>query len=191
MRRFSGVLLLAVVGILAACPACVKRTLSIRSDTPGAMVYLDGMEIGRTPLANVPFHFYGTREIALYADGYLVERRTVEIATPWYSRFPIDIFSELIVPWDIHDRRAFYFEMKRDEPIEHLTLMRHAHETREVALVRIDGARQASDYRPPAYVVKDEPKPFFLWGPFVPPPRADPTYPEPLPPLNVKPEEKK
>jgi PEGA domain-containing protein len=191
MNRSRVMLFLVPVLTLAVCSGCLKRTLSVRSDPPGALVYIDGLEVGRTPLANLPFHFYGTREIALYSDGHLTERRAVEIDSPWYASFPLDIFSELIIPWDIRDRRFVFFQLKRDEPVERLTLMRHAHETRGVALNRIDGARRASDFRPRAHVVAHEPKRFFLWGPFLAPPRTDPTFKKPLPPPDLKPEAQK
>ena len=149
--RFTFTILLAVA--LAAGPGCIKRSISVRSDPPGALVYLDGLEVGKTPLDGVRFHFYGRREFALYKDGFLVERRIVEINTPWYSYFPLDIFTELLNPWRIDDHRDFYFAMKRTEPAESATVLRHAHETRTIARARIEGARRKANYKPRAYVV--------------------------------------
>jgi len=172
--RITLTILLAVV--LAAGTGCIKRTISVRSDPPGALVYLDGLEVGKTPLNGVRFHFYGTREFALYKNGYLVERRTVEIDTPWHSYFPLDIFTELLTPWRIDDHRDFYFAMKRTEHPERETVLRHAHETREIARARIESARRESDYKPRAHVVKGAEKPFFLWGWLFTPPRGEPVY---------------
>ncbi len=181
--RFTLTILLAVV--LAAGTGCIKRTISVRSDPPGALVYLDGLEVGKTPVDGVRFNFYGTREFALYRDGYLVERRTVEIDTPWYSYFPLDIFTELLNPWQIDDHRDFYFAMKRTEHPEGATVLRHAHETRKIAVARIEGARREADYKPRTYTVKDAEKPFILWGWLFTPPRGEPVYmgaePEPKP----------
>jgi|GEM_PF-1267868 len=165
-----------VAAALAACPACVKKTIAVRSDPPGALVYLDGLEIGQTPLERVPFYFYGTREIVLHQRGYLSERRVVEIDQPWYSYFPVDLFSELIIPWDIPDRRSYFFAMKRAGLIEDSALMRHAHETREVAKSRIEGARLAAKYKPRAYVIKGEKKKSVFLGLFTSPPRSEPLY---------------
>lgn len=184
------VLLLAAV--LVTCPGCVKKFIGVRSEPPGATVYIDGREVGRTPVDYIPFDFYGTREFALYKGGYLAERRVVEIDTPWYSCFPIDIFSELIIPWDIADRRTYYFALKRAEPVERDALMRHAYQTRDVANARIDGARREANYKPRAYVVKGAEKPFVLWGWLVVPPRGKPIYKEPVEPeeeLEEEPEE--
>lgn len=186
--RFTLTILLAIV--LAAGPGCIKRSISVRSDPPGALVYLDGLEVGKTPLDGVRFDFYGTREFTLHKDGYLAERQTVDINTPWYSYFPLDIFTELLNPWRIDDHRDFYFALKRAEHPETATVLRHAHETREIARARIEGARRKSDYKPRTHVVKDAEKPFILWGWLFVPPRGEPVYmgakPEPKPEEKTK-----
>ncbi len=176
MSKTRLTVLLLVAAALAACPSCVKKSIGIRSDPPGALVYIDGVEVGRTPVDCVPFEFYGTREFALYKKGYLCERRVIEMDTPWYSCFPIDIVSELILPWDIRDSRHYYFELRRTEPIEDAALMQHAHETRETAKTRIEAARRLAEYRPRASVVKDAEKKSIFWGPFTSPPRTEPAY---------------
>lgn len=189
--RFTLTILLAAV--LAAGPGCIKRTISVRSDPPGALVYLDGLEVGKTPVDGIRFNFYGTREFALYRDGYLVERRTVEINTPWYSYFPLDIFTELLNPWPIDDHRDFYFALKRTEPPEGATVLRHAHETRTIARARIEGARRKANYKPRTYVVKDAEKPFILWGWLFVAPRGEPVYmgAKPQPKEKTEPKTKK
>ena len=91
-------------------------------------------------------------------------------------QFKIDIFSELIIPWNIVHRRQYYFELTRTLPIEDAALMRNADATREIARSRIEGARREFAYRPRAYVVKGEGKRSIFWGPFVSPARTEPTY---------------
>lgn len=171
------VFLLFVTAALASCPACVRKTIAVYSDPPGATVYIDGLEVGRTPVDGIPFDFYGTRGIAVLKEGHLCERRTVEIDTPWYSYFPIDIVSELIIPWEIRDDRYYYFVLQRTEAVEDSALIRHAHQTRRIAKARIDGARRAASYRPRAYVVEGAPKQFILFAPFTSPPRTTPARP--------------
>jgi len=160
---------------LAACPACVLKTIGIRSDPPGATVYLDGLEVGQTPVDNITFDFYGTREIVVDKPGYLCERRMVKIAAPWFCVFPIDIVTELLMPWEIYDRRYYYFPMKPAVRMDKATLLRHADETREIAKARIAAARREAQYRPRKYVVEGAEKPsvFFF---FLSPPRSEPTY---------------
>ncbi len=54
---FLCVLCVSVVNLFAA--GCVQRTITITSDPPGALVWLNDREIGRTPL-DVNFVYYGT-----------------------------------------------------------------------------------------------------------------------------------
>lgn len=167
---------LLLVPVLLAGPSCanVKRSIGVRSDPPGAMVYIDGLEVGRTPVDYVPFDFYGTREIALYKDGYLTERRLVKMRMPWYSHFPIDIFSEILLPLHLRDQRQYYFAMTPTLPPPDAMVKRNAEETRDVGLARIESARARSSYKPREYVVESKEKPSVLWGPFFGPPRKPP-----------------
>src|SRR5690606_3614274 len=48
--------------LLSQSLGCVHRRMTIRSDPPGALVLLEGEEIGYTPVS-VDFTYYGTREI--------------------------------------------------------------------------------------------------------------------------------
>ncbi len=48
---------------------CVERTISIDTDPPGALVWLNDREIGRTPVT-VHFVYYGTYDVRLELDGY-------------------------------------------------------------------------------------------------------------------------
>jgi hypothetical protein len=101
--RFVG-LWLAIV-VVALCPGCVRRRLVVRSNPPGAMVYVDNQPIGTTPCAT-SFIYYGTREIRLVKPGF--ETLTVKqpIPAPWYQIPPLDFVSENIVPNEIQDYRT-------------------------------------------------------------------------------------
>lgn len=93
-----------VLTLLAA--GCVKRFIEVRSDPPGARVFLDGLEVGRTEEdrpCRIPFEFYGTREILLRKEGYHSLATLQEIRPPLYERFPLDLFTEHLIPWTIRD----------------------------------------------------------------------------------------
>src|SRR5262245_62187583 len=85
-RRMGVVIALAV---LMFAPGCVRRRLMVRSNPPGAMVYVDNQPIGTTPCAT-SFVYYGTREIKLVKPGF--ETLTVKqpIPAPWYQYPGID-----------------------------------------------------------------------------------------------------
>ncbi|HEV3005301.1 MAG TPA: PEGA domain-containing protein, partial [Pirellulales bacterium] len=82
----------------------VQRRLTIRSNPPGALVYIDKYEIGRTP-CSVSFVYYGKREFKLVKDG--CETLTVDrwIVPPWYQVFGLDFITENLSPIEIRDER--------------------------------------------------------------------------------------
>jgi hypothetical protein len=95
---------------LATSPGCVRRRLMVRSNPPGAMVYVDNQPIGTTPCAT-GFIYYGTREIRLVKPGY--ETLTVKqpIPAPWYQIPPLDFASENLAPNEINDFRTVTYTM--------------------------------------------------------------------------------
>jgi hypothetical protein len=105
-----GLVLLAVVAI-GVLPGCVRRRLMIRSNPPGAMVYVDNQPIGQTPCAT-SFTYYGTREIRLVKPGYETLTINQPIPAPWYQIPPIDFVSENLVPNEILDFRTVTFNLQ-------------------------------------------------------------------------------
>lgn len=104
---------------LLGCTAfsgCVLRTLTIDSEPPGATVYLDNTPVGETPVT-IPFTYYGNRKITLEktdADGKLLcERKIVyeKLSPPVYQIFPLDFFSEIVLPIDIKDEHYFTYQL--------------------------------------------------------------------------------
>jgi PEGA domain len=112
---------LAALLLCAGPTGCVERRLMVRSSPPGALVRVDGYEIGTTPVAT-PFIYYGTREIQLVKDGY--ETMTVKqpIPAPWYQFPPLDFISENLVPGEIRDERVVDYQLvpQRVVPTEQL-----------------------------------------------------------------------
>jgi len=108
---------LVLILLLAACCAasgCVRRTLEIQSDPPGATVWINGDNIGTTP-AKVPFDSYGHIEVLLRLENHQVRREEVRLRAPWYAVFPIDFVTDVLLPVDFHDRKMFGFKL---EPLE-------------------------------------------------------------------------
>lgn len=89
---------------------CLRRRLTLRSDPPGALAYVDGQEIGITPVST-PFTYYGTRKVQLMKDGYETVTQLHKIKTPWYQWPGIDFLAENIYPYEIRDDRELHFAM--------------------------------------------------------------------------------
>jgi hypothetical protein len=89
---------------------CVTRRITVRSNPPGALVYIDKYEIGRTP-CSVEYIYYGTREIKLIKDGFETLTVLQWIPPPFYEIPGIDFVSETVVPFEIRDERTFNYQL--------------------------------------------------------------------------------
>lgn len=104
------IILLPLAALLAIGAGCIERTMRINSEPPGATVYVDGEESGKTPL-DLPFTHYGTREVLLQIDGYASDRDNVELRAPVYAWFPIDFVTDVLCPITIHDVKTFSYSL--------------------------------------------------------------------------------
>jgi len=80
--------IVATILLIPALAGCVEREFYIRSDPPGALVFLDGVPRGSTPL-KIPFEHYGEREVELRLASYAVHHERIGISPPWYQVFPL------------------------------------------------------------------------------------------------------
>jgi len=100
-----------VVVAMLCFTGCVRRRMTIRTDPPGAMVYVDDYEIGTTPVST-NFTYYGTRKIRIVKEGYETLTFLQPIPTPWYEIPPLDFFSENLLPGELRDRRTLYYRLR-------------------------------------------------------------------------------
>jgi hypothetical protein len=100
---------------------CMHRRLTIRSDPPGALVQVDGEEVGHTP-TSIDYTYYGTREITLQLAGYRTLTTQVKLATPWYQVFPLEFVTDNFALTKINDRREVTYPLIQEqlEPREYL-----------------------------------------------------------------------
>jgi hypothetical protein len=101
-------LLLLVMSLTVGCG--VKRTLTVNSNPPGALVYLNGLEVGRTPMTR-DFTWYGTYDVELRKEGYDTLKTRGEVIAPWWQWVPFDFFAEFL-PFRPHDRRELSYVIK-------------------------------------------------------------------------------
>jgi len=104
--------------------------MTIRSNPPGAFVYVDDYPIGVTP-CSTDFTYYGTRQFRLVREGY--ETLTVErkIGAPWYQYYGIDFISENLVPTEIRDERTFDFTLAPQRLITNEQLIANGQQLRQ------------------------------------------------------------
>lgn len=103
-------LLLVLIVICTTQSGCLRRRMTIRTNPPGAVAFVDSQRIGVTPVS-ASFTYYGTRTIQLFKDGF--EPLTVKqrFSVPWYEYPPLDFVVENLWPREIRDERVVDFEM--------------------------------------------------------------------------------
>ncbi len=103
--------LLACVWLMAGC---MHRRVTVISDPPGALLFVDGDEIGQTPVS-FDYTYYGTREFKLVKDGYRTVTELRELRTPWYQVPPLDFVTDNFALTKINDYRTLQFRL---EPVQ-------------------------------------------------------------------------
>ena len=128
--------------------------MMIRTNPPGALVYVDDYEIGTTPISK-DFTYYGKRKIRLVKDGYETLTIMQPVPTPWYQIPPLDFVSENLVPGEIRDRQTFTYPLtpQRVVPTDQLlgraeSLRREMRTTAAVGPVSPPGAFPSSSPMP-------------------------------------------
>ena len=116
--------------IIFSLSGCVERTMYVKSNPAGALVYVNGDEKGRTPYIE-HFDFYGTMEFRLEKEGYEPRRELIKVKPPLYERFPLDFFFEVMIPFKITDRRTFSFDLEKTQGADPDKLLERARELKE------------------------------------------------------------
>ena len=116
VKILRGVLLLAPLAALA--PGCVgvRRELTVVSDPPGALVYLNGDEVGRTPVTR-EFLYYGTMDLQLRKDGYKTLLARPRVWAPLWQIPPLDLLAEA---FPLTDRQKLSYTLNPADTAEEL-----------------------------------------------------------------------
>jgi len=95
---------------------CISRILEIRTDPPGARVFIEGKEIGTSP-AEFTFDHYGERDLLITCATqddetihYAPVREKIDISCPWWGYFPIDFLVD-VLPFTVTDRQEISYTL--------------------------------------------------------------------------------
>jgi hypothetical protein len=92
---------------------CVRRSMHIDSNPPGALVYLNDREVGRTPLQH-DFVWYGTYDVQVRREGYETLSTRQPVIAPWWQWPPFDLLAEL---FPLKDERRYTYKLnERGDP---------------------------------------------------------------------------
>jgi len=100
---------------------CAHHSVNIASQPTGALVYINGVEAGRTPM-KYDFDLYGDFDVILRMEGYETLKTHQNIKTPIHGYPPFDLLSEL---FGVRDQYDWNFDMtpKTQESIDPQTLI--------------------------------------------------------------------
>ena len=125
----TGQIAVAAIVLCVLAGGCVERRVLVRTNPPGAALYVDDHEVGLTPVPFSPI-YYGTRTIRLVKDGY--ETLTVKqyLPPPWYEVPPLDFVSENVVPGKLNDSRTLDFQLRPQTVVPKKELLARAENLR-------------------------------------------------------------
>jgi len=107
--RSCAFLPLAALGAFA--PGCIERKISITSEPPGAICWVNDVEIGRTPV-ETDFTFYGEYDVRLKLEGYEPLRTHKAAEAPIHEYPPFDFFATL-APFDFEHNEKWHFVLEQ------------------------------------------------------------------------------
>ncbi|NLF07482.1 MAG: PEGA domain-containing protein [Pirellulaceae bacterium] len=107
----AGLVLIATALTVGCFSGCLHRRMTIRTNPPGALLYVDDYEIGTTPVST-SFTYYGKRKIRLVKDGYETLTVIQDIPPPWYEYPVLDFITENFVPGHIRDQRVLDYQLR-------------------------------------------------------------------------------
>jgi len=148
-RPRSTFLLVMLLLVCFAASGCVRRRMTIVSNPPGAKVFVDGYEIGTTPVST-SFVYYGTREVKLIKDGYETLTTLHTVSRPWYQIPGIDFFSEVVYPREIRDERVLKFALAPKQLVPLEQTRGRAQQLRDDARADRAGILSSGVFGPPA-----------------------------------------
>ena len=126
----------ATLLLLAACAllstGCVRRRLTVRTDPPGALIFVNEHEIGRSPVS-VPIVYYGTRTIRAVKDGHEPAEVQRNLAPPWYQLPGIDFVTDNLWPYELRDEREVHIQLARQRSVSDQELLDRANNLRHSA----------------------------------------------------------
>ena len=133
LRLEKGVLAVLVVATSTISAGCVRRTISITTEPPNARVFLNDQEVGRSAVTT-DFLWYGDYGVTIRKEGYETLETNWVIERPWYQHIPLDFFTEVLWPGQLHDTHSRHFVLEAAKTPTQEELIGRAVETRDRAL---------------------------------------------------------
>ena len=109
MRLLRALCALAMTtGLLAGC---VKRTIVVESDPPGARVWVNEQPLKKPTPVEYPFITHGRYKIRVEKSGFQPITARERVQAPIYQWIPIDLIFDVLVPFTLQDRHLFRYKL--------------------------------------------------------------------------------
>ncbi len=109
-RMHQWLVVAALLVAMLPSVGCVRRTISVTTTPPGAIVFLNDREVGRTP-CDVEFLHYGVYDLRLRLEGYEPVVGSGRADAPVWDFIGADFFAEL-VPAQLESRVEWHFDLE-------------------------------------------------------------------------------
>jgi hypothetical protein len=136
--RLSVFFIFFVFGFIFFTYGCMERFMVIKT-TSGANLWLDSEKVPENLRMKgavrdefkIPFDHYGTHIATIRAYAHNSRTEKVELSTPWYQYFPLDFFTDLIIPVTITNTHEFDFPLDKLTETDEGSLLKRAEEFRK------------------------------------------------------------
>lgn len=120
-----------VLALMVLMTGCVQRTITVNTDPPGALVFMNGAEVGRTPFTR-DFSWYGTYDVQIRKEGYQTLNTEAPVIAPVWQWPPFDFFAEFW-PGRLKDHHTLDFKLApaTTQPADAAEMIARAAELRE------------------------------------------------------------
>lgn len=95
---------------------CLERTIRVTSEPEQAVVWLNGEEVGTTPVTT-HFTWYGDYDVVLRKAGYETLKSHRQTPMPLHETPPLDLACELL-PIKFTDRHEWHFQLEPKKPAD-------------------------------------------------------------------------
>ena len=112
-----GLRLSLVLAALCAPAGCVRRTVEIDSDPPGAELVVNGQPAGVTPV-KMSFRHHGTYRVELRKEGFAPLTAGLRLRGRLYELPPLEPAAELLWPAVIRDGRSAHYKLEPLPPVD-------------------------------------------------------------------------
>ena len=109
VRPFSALKCLTPFLFILLMSGCVRRSLTIRTEPPGALVYVNDQLKGESPV-NYDFVWYGWHRVMIRKEGFQRVDDRKRLRAPVHLWIPFDFVMEL-APVTIRDNREWSYTL--------------------------------------------------------------------------------